>query len=86
MEDTYNHTGVEAALKVLDMASYHRMVGPSTGLSKNIGNSYTAACYANLLCLISEKGAQLHDKRIGMFSYGSGAIATMWVPPRLSFP
>jgi hydroxymethylglutaryl-CoA synthase len=95
--------------------AYRRMVGPSEEFSKNIGNSYTAAVWANLLCLADAKGKDLEGavwdvwllvgvgtparrradprsppppplpcrshvaagKRIGVFSYGSGAIATL---------
>ena len=53
------------------------MVGPSEALSKGIGNSYAAAVHANIACLVSTLGAGLEGKRVGSFSYGSGAIATM---------
>lgn len=58
--------------------TYQRMVGPSEELSKNIGNSYAAAVWANLLCLADTRGKALEGKRIGMFSYGSGALASMF--------
>jgi hydroxymethylglutaryl-CoA synthase len=58
-------------------ADYADMVGPTEALSKSIGNSYTAALWANLACLVSAKGPALAGKRVGAFSYGSGAIATM---------
>ena len=53
-------------------------VAPSVGFSQNIGNTYTAAAFANLLCLVSTEGDNLAGKRVGVFSYGSGAIATLY--------
>jgi hydroxymethylglutaryl-CoA synthase len=44
----------------------------------NIGNTYTAAAFANLLCLVSTEAEALAGKRVGVFSYGSGAIATLY--------
>jgi hydroxymethylglutaryl-CoA synthase len=54
------------------------MVGPSEGFSKNIGNSYTGAVYSNITALIDSQRAGLEGKSVGVFSYGSGAIATMF--------
>ncbi len=59
-------------------AYYASMVGPGDKLSKNIGNTYTAAVFANLLCLVSNQGKQLVNKNTAVFSYGSGAIASMY--------
>jgi 3-hydroxy-3-methylglutaryl CoA synthase len=42
--------------------AYRRMVGPSEEFSKNIGNSYTAAVWANLLCLADSKGRDLEGE------------------------
>ena len=66
--------------------AYARLVGPSESYSKNIGNSYTAALYTNLASLVDEKGADLAGKRVGMFSYGSGAIATMFALDGMASP
>jgi hypothetical protein len=69
---------LEKALAALPVgAEYADVVGPSEALSRGIGNSYTAALWANVACLVSAKGAALEGKRVGAFSYGSGAIATM---------
>ena len=58
--------------------AYGRMVGPSEGFSRNIGNSYTGAVYANILSLVDAQAEGLAGSRVGVFSYGSGAIATMF--------
>jgi hydroxymethylglutaryl-CoA synthase len=48
-------------------------------VSRSVGNCYTAAVYMNLLSLASGLGEQLEGKRVLMFSYGSGAVATAFV-------
>jgi hydroxymethylglutaryl-CoA synthase len=68
---------MKASTQVAD-AFYASMVAPSDKLSKNIGNTYTAAVFANLLCLVANKGGQLTNKNTAVFSYGSGAIASMY--------
>lgn len=45
-------------------------------VSRSVGNCYTAAVYMNLLSLVSNLGAELEGRRVLMFSYGSGAVAT----------
>lgn len=76
--ETYEDKGLEAALKSLAAARYESKVAVSCELSKRIGNTYTASVYMNLANLVSEYGATLHDKTITLFSYGSGALASMF--------
>ena len=57
---------------------YEAMVGPGAAVSQQIGNTYTAAVFFNLLSLVSAQGAGLVDKKACVFSYGSGAIASMY--------
>ena len=45
-------------------------------LSKNLGNSYCASVFFNLLCTLTR--AQSVPERIGVFSYGSGSMATFF--------
>lgn len=78
VESTYINKDLDKALSGIGSDAYKAMVGPTEGISKHIGNSYTAAVHNNLLCLISNKGASLEGARIGAFSYGSGAIASMF--------
>ena len=49
---------------------------PSLILNKEIGNSYTSSLYLSLMSLILE--SNIKDKRILMFSYGSGCAASMF--------
>ena len=59
--------------------THHISLPPSLLLhtvSRQVGNCYTAAVYMNLLSLVSNLGAELEGKKVLMFSYGSGAVAT----------
>lgn len=42
--------------------------------SKIIGNSYTASLYISLCSLLENANANFANKRVGLFSYGSGSI------------
>ncbi|WIK58541.1 hydroxymethylglutaryl-CoA synthase [Actinotignum urinale] len=42
---------------------------------RHIGNSYTAALYIGLASLLGNDSEDLTHKKIGMFSYGSGAVS-----------
>ncbi|KAH1749107.1 hypothetical protein KXX41_009380 [Aspergillus fumigatus] len=54
-------------------------VEPSLTAPTNCGNMYTASVYAGLISLISNVPSdRLQDKRIGMFSYGSGLASTLF--------
>ena len=78
VEQTYSNKDLDKVLSQLGSEDYKRLVGPSELLSKSIGNSYAAALHANLLCLAATEGEALAGKSIGAFSYGSGAIATLF--------
>lgn len=43
-----------------------------------VGNTYTASVYMNLVCLIAQKSSELLGKRVLVYSFGSGALATMF--------
>jgi hydroxymethylglutaryl-CoA synthase len=75
---TLANKDLDRALAGVGAAEYAAAVGPTEGLSKAIGNSYAAALHANLLCLAAAEGEALAGKRVGAFSYGSGAIATFF--------
>ena len=75
---TYTNKDLDKALTAVSDDAFARQVAPSTGFSQAIGNSYTGALWTNLACLVDGVGAQLAGRRLGMFSYGSGALATMF--------
>lgn len=78
LEETYTDRDLEANLKAFSAKKYAALVEPSCHASKQIGNTYTAALYVNLASLVSDQGAALENKDLVMFSYGSGALATMF--------
>jgi hydroxymethylglutaryl-CoA synthase len=81
--ETYTDRGLENALKNLAEDLYQEKVAPSCHLSKQVGNTYTAAVYLNLANLVSLHGESLIGKIVTLFSYGSGAMASMFqVIPR----
>ncbi|KAH7730461.1 HMG CoA synthase [Aphelenchoides avenae] len=53
---------------------------PYMELNRRVGNMYTPSVYAQLVCLInrSQTSADLNDKRILLFSYGSGCASAMF--------
>lgn len=44
-------------------------------LSEQIGNCYTASLYLSLISLLDQNTLSFNQKRIGLYSYGSGAVA-----------
>jgi hydroxymethylglutaryl-CoA synthase len=80
MEASYTDRALDKALQSLPAVegSYDRMVAAGARVSQRVGNTYTGAVHANLLSLVSEKKSGLVGSRAGAFSYGSGAIATMF--------
>ena len=47
-------------------------------LSKQLGNIYTGSLYLGLLSLVCNDSIDLTNKRVLMFSYGSGCAASMF--------
>jgi hydroxymethylglutaryl-CoA synthase len=78
LDETYTDRGLENALKNLAEELYQTKVAPSCYLSKQVGNTYTAAVYLNLANLVSLYGGTLIGKTVTLFSYGSGAMASMF--------
>eukprot|EP00619_Florenciella_sp_RCC1007_P005444 CAMPEP_0205910676 /NCGR_PEP_ID=MMETSP1325-20131115/4604_1 /ASSEMBLY_ACC=CAM_ASM_000708 /TAXON_ID=236786 /ORGANISM="Florenciella sp., Strain RCC1007" /LENGTH=164 /DNA_ID=CAMNT_0053277069 /DNA_START=8 /DNA_END=499 /DNA_ORIENTATION=- len=76
---------LDAAFRPLAAAGFASAVGPTSFLSKNIGNCYTGAVFFNLLSLVNDVSEdELIGKRVGMFSYGSGSVATLYsIRPRV---
>jgi hydroxymethylglutaryl-CoA synthase len=46
--------------------------------SSLIGNSYTASLYINLCSLLDNAGEDLSNKEIGLYAFGSGAVASFF--------
>ena len=67
---------------------YQEKVHPGTLLTKQIGSTYTASCYVNLYSLLLHRYEDIVGKTICIYSYGSGATASMYRlrverPPRI---
>lgn len=86
IEQTYEDKELETKMKDTAGPLYASKVADGCTLSKQIGNTYTASLYMNLSCIVSLKGASLLGKRLTLFSYGSGAMASMFeINPRESY-
>eukprot|EP00475_Leptophrys_vorax_P043868 TRINITY_DN8588_c0_g1_i1.p1 TRINITY_DN8588_c0_g1~~TRINITY_DN8588_c0_g1_i1.p1 ORF type:complete len:493 (-),score=23.63 TRINITY_DN8588_c0_g1_i1:67-1545(-) len=57
---------------------YASHVEPTCMVGKRVGNMYCASLYGALSSLVSLKASELTNKRVLMFSYGSGLMATMF--------
>jgi len=53
---------------------YEEHVAPGLLYSKKMGNAYTAALYVGLASMLENDPSDLSGKRVGLFSYGSGAV------------
>lgn len=78
-EESYYDKGLERALMQFTKGEYQKKVVPSIYASTNVGNMYTASVWACLASLLSSTPDEaIVNKRIGMFSYGSGSAATFF--------
>ncbi|KAL7749962.1 3-hydroxy-3-methylglutaryl coenzyme A synthase [Sorochytrium milnesiophthora] len=75
----YDDKLVEKTAVTVSADYYKTRVDPSLETTRLIGNMYCASLYGSLLSLISMiPDAQLLNKRILMFSFGSGLAASMF--------
>ena len=81
IEDTYSDKGLEDTLKSISKASYSHRLTDANAASKIVGNTYTASVFLGLASLIDKAGSRgdlTPGKTAVVFSYGSGALATMY--------
>ncbi|WP_256679948.1 type I polyketide synthase [Pseudomonas sp. Q1] len=57
---------------------FETMVQPSTLLTRQIGSTYTASVYVNLYSLLLNQYEDIVGKTVGIYSYGSGASASLY--------
>lgn len=72
---TYDDRELEKVLKNfagVSSKAYQSMMEPGCRLSKQIGNTYTASVFANIVSLVDAHGASLEGRTALIFSYGSG--------------
>ena len=85
--DTYEDKDLEAALKNISADAYKQKLSLPCEISRQLGNTYTASVWLNLCYLVSNLGAGLVGKSVVLFSYGSGALASMFrITPTASEP
>ena len=81
IEETYSDKGLEIVLQQLSKNSYKKCLEDSNAASQAVGNTYTASVFLGLASLVDRAGGRgdlTAGKNIIVFSYGSGAMATMY--------
>lgn len=81
IEETYADRTLEGILKKVSAKAFQQRLADANYASKHVGNTYTASVFLGLASLIDHvggKGELTPGKSIVLFSYGSGALATMY--------
>jgi hydroxymethylglutaryl-CoA synthase len=81
IDETGGNLKEKALVKALTKESapiWKAKTDPALTLSRNCGNSYTASVYFGLMSLICDPEVDLANKRLCIFSYGSGCAASMF--------
>lgn len=77
-EDSLLDKTVEKTFLGLAKKATQERVSPALQIATNTGNMYTASCWSGLASLLYYIGNDnLQNKRIGVFSYGSGLASTL---------
>ncbi|GLC47980.1 hypothetical protein PLESTB_000046100 [Pleodorina starrii] len=69
---------LEAQLTASTAAEWSEKAGDGSWLQKQVGNSYTACLWQGLASLVWRRGAELAGRRVLLFSFGSGTIASLF--------
>ncbi|KAI9101628.1 hydroxymethylglutaryl-coenzyme A synthase C terminal-domain-containing protein [Phlyctochytrium arcticum] len=78
-EASFTDRTLEKAFMTHTKSDLTTKVNPSLMVAKNLGNSYCASLYMGLSSLLSEVApSDLLNKRVALFSYGSGLAASMF--------
>ncbi|GKY98380.1 hypothetical protein MPSEU_000795600 [Mayamaea pseudoterrestris] len=81
LEETHSDRKLDDVLKKLSSDAFCAKLADANMASKLVGNTYTASIFfglASLIDRVGSKGELTPGKNIIMFSYGSGALATMY--------
>lgn len=81
LTETYTDKALEKVLKTLSKDSFDQRLGDANVASKMVGNTYAASVFFGLASLIDRVGGREEltaGKSIAVFSYGSGALASMY--------
>ncbi|KEQ75119.1 hydroxymethylglutaryl-CoA synthase [Aureobasidium namibiae CBS 147.97] len=77
--DPTKDKAVESAFMKATSGLFLHMVNPSLLLARSCGNMYTASLFGGLASLIASVESEgLLNKRVGMFSYGSGLASSLF--------
>jgi len=81
IENTYNDRALDGVLKKLSAEAFSKRLVDANAASKIVGNTYTASVFfgiASLIDRVGGRGELTPGKSIAVFSYGSGALATLY--------
>ena len=81
IEETYSDRELEGILSKMSAASFKQRLSDANAASKAVGNTYTASVFLGLASLVDRAGGRgelTPGKTLVVFSYGSGALATMY--------
>ena len=78
MEETYSDKELEGVLKKCSAAAYQQRLADANYVSQWVGNTYTASVFLGMASLMDRKKDMSPGQSIVVFSYGSGALATMY--------
>ena len=76
-EESYESRELESALKGLSNERFKNAVMPCCKVNQEVGNCYTGSVFAGLLSLLCSD-ENLENKRVMVFSYGSGSTASIY--------
>lgn len=74
VERTHKKLARKNGIKQLTSEEMDYQVGQSLIYNREIGNCYTASLYVGIISLLENVTADLSEKLIGLYSYGSGSI------------
>ena len=80
-EETFHDKILEKTLKSISAKAFEQRFKDANAASKMVGNTYTASVFFGLASLVDRVGRTgdlTPGKSIALFSYGSGALATMY--------
>ncbi|KAI9293112.1 hydroxymethylglutaryl-CoA synthase [Neoconidiobolus thromboides FSU 785] len=78
-EDTYANKLVEKAFINYSKKEFGSKVSPTLLAARQLGNMYTASVYGGLVSLLCEIPSEdLLNKRVSIFSYGSGSASSLF--------
>jgi hydroxymethylglutaryl-CoA synthase len=81
LDETYNDAVLDGVLKKLSAQAFSQRLVDANQASRLVGNTYTASVFLGLASLIDRVGGRgelTPGKSVVVFSYGSGALATIY--------